>query len=82
MIKYREGHDKNCNWLSHKPTFEEPYFGECSCGYNDWEVEAEDLVIRNGCICHGGPLLGWIPNVGPRCRLCNTTVNLKENDIL
>ena len=28
-----------------------------------------------GCECEK-PLLGWRPNVGPRCRLCNTVAEV------
>ncbi len=32
-----------------------------------------EYLREAGCTC-GKPLLGYIPDVGPRCRLCNTQV--------
>jgi len=42
---------------------------------NDIPITAQeridiDAVIEAGCRC-GLPLLGYIPNQGPRCRMCN-----------
>lgn len=41
----------------------------------------EEILRMAGCQCKK-PLLGFKPNQGPRCRLCNTqsTINRKEED--
>ncbi|HEY1700766.1 MAG TPA: hypothetical protein VGG75_13720 [Trebonia sp.] len=36
---------------------------------------ASRLVRAAGCRCER-PLLGWRPQAGPRCRLCNATADL------
>jgi len=37
------------------------------------------LLRKAGCNCER-PLLGWRPQVGPRCRLCNTVAEVKDVD--
>lgn len=75
---YREGHDKTC------PLFECVTVADlfkpriwCDCGYEQWRDEMESLLRSAGCKCKQ-PLLGYRPNVGPRCRLCNVVA--KENE--
>ncbi len=41
------------------------------------EEEHVRLVKKAGCTCEL-PLLGYIPGVGPRCRLCGVDVDLRE----
>lgn len=47
--------------------------GESFEGWTESDLN-DVLLLRNaGCKCHV-PLLGYLPGVGPRCRLCNTVV--------
>ncbi len=45
------------------------YWLPCDTGY------AVRLVRAAGCGC-SRPLLGWLPQRGPRCRLCGTIADL------
>ena len=35
------------------------------------------LLREAGCDCEN-PLLGWRPDVGPRCRMCNTVAEIAK----
>lgn len=39
----------------------------------------EDKLRSAGCTCKK-PLVGYRPEVGPRCRLCGVTVNMNSED--
>lgn len=39
--------------------------------------EYETILKKNGCRCER-PLVGYRPNVGPRCRLCNVVAETEK----
>lgn len=72
---YRKWHDDDCLWSYPLPTGG-VNFWYCSCGYSNWEEEQYDLLYDAGCRC-SSPLLGYRPDVGPRCRLCGTVAHIE-----
>jgi hypothetical protein len=76
MAEYREGHDKDCLWATPLPTGI-PNFWHCTCGYDAWYEKQLELIVKAGCACLN-PLLGYRPNVGPRCRLCGTVADISK----
>jgi len=46
-------------------------------GWSEEDLERRKILRSAGCTCPV-PLLGYRPNVGPRCRLCNTVAEIKN----